>query len=55
LKNELIHQQDYEYRQEAKAEIIEWIKIFYNRVRKHTKLGNFTPVEAFNNCMLKEA
>lgn len=55
LKNELIHQHDYEYRQKAKAEIIEWIEIFYNRVRRHTKLGNITPAEAFNNFMQKAA
>jgi putative transposase len=55
LNGELILQQDYDYRQEAKAEIIEWIEIFYNRVRRHTKLGNITAVEAFNNYMLKAA
>ena len=51
LKTELIHQKDYEYRQQAKAEIVEYIEIFYNRMRRHTKLGNITPVEAFSNYM----
>jgi len=55
LKTELIHQNDYEYRQKAKAEIVEYIEIFYNRMRRHTKLGNITPAEAFSNYMQKAA
>ena len=49
LKNELIHQTQYESRVRARGEIVEYIKIFYNRMRRHTKLGNITPVEAFSN------
>ena len=55
LKTELIHQKNYEYRLQAKVEIVEYIEIFYNRMRRHTKLGNITPVEAFNNYMQKAA
>lgn len=51
LKNELIHQTQYESRAQAKGEIVEYIEIFYNRMRRHTKLGNITPVEAFSNYM----
>lgn len=55
LKNELIHQSQYESRMQVRGEIIEYIEIFYNRMRRHTKLGNITPVEAFNNYMQKAA
>lgn len=55
LKNELIHQTQYETREQARREIVEWIEIFYNRVRRHTKLGNISPAEAFNNFMLQAA
>ena len=55
LKNELIHQTQYTLRSQARGEIVEWIEIFYNRVRRHTKLGNISPAEAFNNFMHKTA
>ena len=55
LKNELIHQNHYESRMQVRGEIVEYIEIFYNRMRRHTKLGNITPVEAFNNYMQKAA
>lgn len=55
LKNELIHQTHYDSREKAKGEIVEYIEIFYNRVRRHTKLGNISPAEAFNNFMRKAA
>lgn len=55
LKTELIHQKNYEYRLQAKVEIVEYIEIFYNRMRRHTKLGNITPAEAFSNYMLNAA
>lgn len=55
MKNELIHQTQYESREQARREIVEYIEIFYNRVRRHTKLGNISPAEAFNNFMLQAA
>ena len=55
MKNELIHQTQYCSREQARREIVEWIEIFYNRVRRHTKLGNISPAEAFNNFMLQAA
>jgi putative transposase len=41
LKNELVHHRRYATRKEAKAEITEYI--FYNRQRRHSKLGNLSP------------
>ncbi|WP_430640268.1 IS3 family transposase [Denitrovibrio acetiphilus] len=43
LKNELVHHQKYSTRQEAEADIQEYIEIFYNRVRRHASLGNLSP------------
>jgi len=40
LKMELVHHQKYRTRQEAIAEISEYIEIFYNRKRRHGCLGN---------------
>jgi len=56
LKNELVHHQRYATRNEAKASIQEYIEIFYNRQRRHSRLGNISPA-AFeaNYYKMKEA
>jgi len=43
LKNELIHHRRYQTRDQAKREITEYIEIFYNRQRRHSRLGNLSP------------
>jgi len=43
LKTELVHHQRYETRGQARNEITEYIEIFYNRQRRHSKLGNLAP------------
>jgi transposase InsO family protein len=45
LKTELIYQNKYQTRQEAKQDIFEYIEVFYNRQRLHSALGYKTPVE----------
>ena len=45
LKTELIHHRDYQTRWEAKADIFEYIEVFYNRGRRHSILGYLTPAE----------
>ncbi len=45
LKKELVHDEDYATRAEAKASIFEYIEAFYNRVRRHSSLGYVAPVE----------
>jgi putative transposase len=45
LKKELVHDQDYATRAEAKASIFEYIEAFYNRVRRHSALGYVAPTE----------
>ena len=42
-KNELVHHRRYETRDQAQREITEYIDIFYNRQRRHSKLGNLSP------------
>ncbi|MFZ6742464.1 IS3 family transposase, partial [Undibacterium sp. JH2W] len=51
LKNELIHHQRYATRADAQAAIQEYIESFYNRQRRHSRLGNISPAlfaENFN-------
>ncbi|MDD2367084.1 MAG: IS3 family transposase, partial [Desulfuromonadaceae bacterium] len=42
-KNELVHHCRYANREEAKASIQEYIEIFYNRQRRHSRLGYLSP------------
>lgn len=43
LKNELVHHQSFETREQARREITEYIEIFYNRIRKQERLGYLSP------------
>lgn len=43
LKNDLVHERDYQTREEARAEIFEFIEVFYNRQRLHQTLGYVSP------------
>ncbi len=45
LKEELVHDEDYATREQAKASIFEYIEAFYNRVRRHSSLGYVAPAE----------
>lgn len=48
LKQELVYHRQYQTRQEAKQEIFEYIQVWYNRKRRHSKLGYLSP-EQFEN------
>ena len=43
-KKELVHDEDYLTRAQARASIFEYIETFYNRVRRHPTLGYLSPV-----------
>jgi putative transposase len=45
FKKELVHDEDYATRAEARASLFEYIEVFYNRVRRHSSLGSKSPVE----------
>jgi len=45
LKTELIYQNEYQTSQEAKQDLFEYIKVFYNRKRLHSRLGYKKPIE----------
>jgi putative transposase len=49
LKNELVHHKRYATRDEAIASIREYIEIFYNRQRRHSRLGYLAPAVFANN------
>ncbi len=45
LKNELVHHTQYKTRKQAQEEITEYIEIFYNRQRRHSRLGDLSPAQ----------
>jgi putative transposase len=49
LKKERIRKQVYRTRDLAKADVFEYIEMFYNRTRRHSHLGGVSP-EAFENA-----
>jgi putative transposase len=51
LKTELVHHENYRSRAEAKANIFEYIEVFYNRQRRHSHVGQVAPL-VFEAAML---
>lgn len=43
LKTELTHHENYQTREEAKKSVFEYIEVFYNRQRLHSKNGYLSP------------
>jgi len=46
LKKEHVHQASFRSRDEAKAAVFEYVEIFYNRQRLHSRIGYRTPAQA---------
>ena len=45
MKREWVNRVRYRTREEARADVFEYIECFYNRKRRHGYLGNISPVE----------
>lgn len=45
LKKERIGRKIYRTREEARADIFDYIEVFYNRIRRHSYLGQMSPYE----------
>ena len=50
LKTELVYQEHYKTREQARPSIFEYVEVFYNRVRRHSSLGYVSP-EAFEAAL----
>ena len=55
LKNERVHGVRYETRDAARADIFEYIEVFYNRVRRHTSLGGISPVSFYEAWLNRQS
>lgn len=53
MKNEVIHHQSYTTRANAGAAIKEYIENFYNRQRRHSRLGYESPAQFAENFSKK--
>jgi putative transposase len=45
LKNELVNEERYRTREQARIRIFEYIEVFYNRTRRHSTLGYVSPLD----------
>ncbi len=43
LKTELVNEQSYQSREQARQSIFEYIEVFYNRIRRHSTLNYKSP------------
>ena len=48
LKNERVHGSRYRTRDEARADVFDYVEIFYNRSRRHSALGGVSPVSFYD-------
>jgi transposase InsO family protein len=55
LKNELIYRRPWSTREEARDAIGEYIEIFYNRIRRHSTIGDMSPAKFEKMAQVKEA
>src|SRR5215210_749528 len=45
IKKELIHRRTWPTKAELRSEVFDYIEIFYNRQRRHSTLGQLSPIE----------
>ena len=53
LKKDLIHRRSWPTKAEARTAVFEYIEAFYNRRRRHSRLGMRSPVD-FENSTLSD-
>ena len=54
IKNELIYRRPWSTREEARGAIGEYIEIFYNRIRRHSTIGDISPAKFEEMAQTKE-
>jgi putative transposase len=54
LKNERVHGTRYQTRAQARAELFQYIEVFYNRNRRHSTLGHISPLRFMQNWMSQQ-
>jgi putative transposase len=54
LKNERVHGAKYRTREQAKADIFEYVEVFYNRTRRHSTLGSRSPIQFMQHWIVAQ-
>ena len=54
LNNERVHGARYATRDEARADVFQYIEIFCNRVRRHSSLGGISPVSFYESWLQRQ-
>ena len=55
LKNERVHGTRYETRDAARADVFQYIEIFYNRLRRHSSLRGVSPEAFYTTWLTKQS
>jgi len=55
LKNERVHGVRYETRDAARADIFEYIEVFYNRVRRHSSINGVSPATFYETWLNRQS
>ena len=50
LKTESLHHYHFATREQARQVVFEYIEVFYNRIRRHAKIGNQIPAKFAQQC-----
>lgn len=51
LKNERVHGTRYATHDAARADLFDYIEVFYNRSRRHSTLGYQSPTQFLQHCV----
>ena len=54
LKKDLIHRRAWPTKAQARTAVFEYIEAFYNRRRRHSRLGMLSPVDFENSTLMKD-
>jgi len=54
LKKDLVYGRTYETKREAVSSVFEYLEVFYNRIRRHSSIGNLSPAQ-FEAMLLQKA
>ena len=55
LKNERVHSARYATREQAEADLFEYVAVFYNRRRRHSTLGYVSPTQFLEDWISGQA
>lgn len=54
LKKDLIYRRSWPTKAEARTAVFEYVETFYNRRRRHSRLGMLSPVDFENSTLSKD-